>query len=117
MTAKITINLGGSEIELVEENVTDLFDRVKDVADGAGDVLEHLVTVKQLAIAKGVFTEPKAAKAEPASAKAQGSSSRPASSDAPECKHGPMLDYADRNYAKRWYCKAKGKDKECWAKN
>jgi hypothetical protein len=115
VTAKITINLGGSEIELVEEDVTTLFDAVEAVANGAGDVLEHLVTVKQLAIAKGVFTEPKP-KAEPASAKAQGSSSRPASSDAPECKHGPMADYADRGYAKRWYCTKKGKDKECWAK-
>lgn len=117
MTAKITIPLGGTEIELVEEDVTTLFDRLKEVADGSGDALEHLVTVKQVAIAKGVFQEPKAAPANPPSAKSSGGSSAPASNDAPTCKHGPMADYSDRGYAKRWYCTKRGKDKECWARN
>ena len=117
MTAKISIPLGGTSIELEEEDVTALFDAVKKVTEGAGDVLEDLVTVKQLAIAKGIFTEPKAAPANPPSAKSQGSSSAPASSDAPTCKHGPMADYSDRGYAKKWYCTKRGKDRECWARN
>lgn len=117
MTAKLTINLGGHTIELVEEDVTALFDQAKAVATGAGDLLEDLVTIKQLAIAKGAFTAPAAEKPTPASAKAQGSSSSPASPDAPTCKHGPMNDLADKGYKKRWYCPKNGKDRECWAKN
>lgn len=117
MTAKITIDLGGAAIELVEENVTALFDEMKAVADGSGDALENLITVKQIAIAKGVFTEQKAAPAaNPPSAKSQGSNSRPAAADAPECLHGPMVDYADRGFKNRWYCPKKGKDKACWSK-
>lgn len=117
MTAKANIDLGPIHIELVEEDVTTLLASVKTVSENTGDLLEDLVTVKQLAIAKGLFQEKPVAAANPPSAKSSGGSSAPASNDAPTCKHGPMADYSDRGYAKKWYCTKRGKDKECWARN
>jgi hypothetical protein len=114
VTVRAEINIGGTVFDLVEEDVSNLFDSMKTLAEGAGEFLDNVATIKQLAIAKGAFQAPAAEKAAAAPKQAQ---SGPASPDAPECKHGPMKDCAGMGYKKRWYCPKRGKDKECWAKD
>lgn len=84
-------------------------------ADAAIDALN---TLKQVGVAKGVFT----GDAKKPGGSGGGSGGGRASDSAPPsggngggetCKHGPMKDFADRGYRNRWYCSARNRDEQC----
>lgn len=103
----------------------DTGEELKAVAEGVAKefeaALEHINTVKQLGIAKGVFTGDSSKKGSAdAPPKKRTRDAPPPSSSGdtpPECLHGPMKDLSDKNYKHRWYCAERGKDKACWAKD
>jgi hypothetical protein len=120
---KLTFTVGGDLYEVEGDN----FDQLKDQLDLASskELSEALVNVKQVLVAKAVFTGAAQKEASKASA---GSDAPPwkNDSDVPSCKHGPMTDLRGKKnksgeaYKFDFYCNAP-KDvpwkEKCDAKN
>lgn len=111
--------INGDQIVLRADTGAELKEVAEGVAKEFEAALEHINSVKQIGIAKGVFTGDSSQKGATGTPKKRTKDTPPpgGSDDAPECLHGPMKDLSDRNYKHRFYCPERGKDKACWAKD
>lgn len=108
------LNLSGDLVNVTADDGEELKDRMIGLADNADELFEAVVTVRQAALAKKVFSEGGATTGKPT----------PTSSNNPDgsknCSHGkPMkrLDYKKANGEEvhGWYCQEKytGKGSVC----
>jgi hypothetical protein len=121
--AQVSTFISGDQWVFRADDGTELKDAIESVAKEADGVVGALNTLKQVGVAKGIFTGDSAKKGDAAPKERSKDLPPPGPSasneDVPTCPHGPMLDAraAGKNWKKRWYCTERGKAKECWARD
>lgn len=82
---------------------------VVSVAENAEDIVNALSSIKQAAVAKGIFTGDSSSAAKSSGSKGSGERAKDSpppsgGSEVPTCAHGPRVDLRGRGYKKNWYC-------------
>lgn len=100
--------INGDQWTLRARDADEFNDLVTGLAKNGDNTVEALSSLKQVVVAKGVFT------GKPTTGRAASSGERAADAPPPKLtpdgiplcdKHGePMKDFGDRNYKYRWYC-------------
>jgi hypothetical protein len=114
------LNVGGDLINVNGATAEEVKDHMIALAEVSDELFEAVISVKQAALAKGVFSERSSngsQSATPPTATTTAVSSNPDGTKS--CKHGELkfLDYVktDGTPVKGWYCQAKwtGKGSKC----
>jgi len=106
MTVELTTSVAGDLIKITGVDTESVVKQLDDLK-GNEDFFDRLTELKQLGVAKGVFSGPAQA------APALSTGTPPPPDNTPTCSHGKMKDLRGKGYKSDFYCTEKNRDNQC----